>query len=75
MKTNVSDIGYYQMEKLSEEIENQGVEQKTPTSGLLSPTINRRKKDSNAKLEDSPAYRVATYFKTIRDKRMDINRA
>lgn len=74
MKTNVSDLGYYQMESLIAEMENMPAEQKTPTSGLLSPTINRRKKDSNAKLEDSPAYRVATYFKTIRDKRMEIKR-
>ena len=70
METNVGIRTYNQIESLANELKNNAGAEATPTNGLLSPP-KRKMKDAGG-AEKNPAYRVATYFNTIRDKRMEI---
>ena len=73
METNVGKRTYRQMEILADEINTRSTQQSKPaTSGLLTP-INFRKQDTDDAV-DQPAYRVAQYFNTIRNKRMELKR-
>ncbi len=71
MDTNVGPKTYFQMEALAKELRNRNMQAEPTGSGLLRPT--RRKNPMTPELEDSPVVRVAEYFNTIRDKRMEIN--
>jgi|TARA_E500000318_G_scaffold112018_1_gene133430 hypothetical protein len=69
METNVGIRTYNQIESLAKELKNNASAEATPTNGLLSPPKRKMKDMGGA--EENPAYRVATYFNTIRDKRME----
>ena len=71
MDTNVGPKTYFQMEALAKELRNRNMQAEPTGSGLLGST--RRKNPMTPELEDSPVVRVAEYFNTIRDKRMEIN--
>ena len=71
MDTNVGPKGYFQTEALANELRNRNIQAEPTGSGLLRST--RRQNPMTPELEDSPAVRVAEYFNTIRDKRMEIN--
>ena len=71
MDTNVGPKTYFQMEALAKELHNRNMQAEPTGSGLLRST--RRKNPMTPELEDSPVVRVAEYFNTIRDKRMEIN--
>ncbi len=71
MDTNVGPKTYFQMEALAKELRNRNMQAEPTGSGLLRST--RRKNPMTPELEDSPVVRVAEYFNTIRDKRMEIN--
>jgi len=70
METNVGPRGYFKTEGLANELRNRSVQAEPSGNGLLRPT--RRQNPMTPELEDSPAVRVAEYFNTIRDKRMEI---
>ena len=70
MDTNVGPKGYFQTEALAKELRNRNIQAEPTGSGLLRPT--RRQNTMTPELEDSPVVRVAEYFNTIRDKRMEI---
>lgn len=71
METNVGPRGYFQTEALAKELRNRSMQAEPTGNGLLRST--RRQNPMTPELEDSPAVRVAEYFNTIRDKRMEIN--
>ena len=71
MDTNVGPKTYFQTEALAKELRNRNMQAEPTGSGLLRST--RRQNPMTPELEDSPAVRVAEYFNTIRDKRMEIN--
>lgn len=71
METNVGPRGYFQTEALAKELRNRNRQAEPTGNGLLRST--RRQNPMTPELEDSPAVRVAEYFNTIRDKRMEIN--
>ena len=71
METNVGPRGYFQTEALAKELRNRNMQAEPTGNGLLRST--RRQNPMTPELEDSPAVRVAEYFNTIRDKRMEIN--
>ena len=72
METNVGKRTYFTMEALAEEINRRSSDKETASStGLLAP-VKRRMRDSSG-VEENPSYRVATYFNTIRKKRMELN--
>lgn len=66
METNYAKSMY----KLMEQIEIDPVEPKTKRGGLLSSSRNSVNKDMNQELINQPAYRVAKYVNTIRNKRL-----
>lgn len=70
MDTNVGPKGYFQTEALAKELRNRNIQAEPTGNGLLRPT--RRQNTMTPELEDSPVVRVAEYFNTIRDKRMEI---
>ena len=72
METNVGQRTYLQMEALAKEIRNRNMQAEPSGNGLLRPT--RRQNPMTQEMEESPAVRVAEYFNTIRDKRMEIER-
>jgi len=72
MDTNVGPKGYFQTEALAKELRNRNIQAEPTGSGLLRST--RRQNPMTPELEDSPVVRVAEYFNTIRDKRMEIQR-
>ena len=72
METNVGPKTYFQTEALGNELRNRNMKAEPSGSGLLRST--RRKNPMPTELQDSPAVRVAEYFNTIRDKRMEIQR-
>ena len=72
METNVGPKTYFQTEALGNELRNRNMKAAPSGSGLLRST--RRKNPMTTELQDSPAVRVAEYFNTIRDKRMEIQR-
>ena len=70
MDTNVGPKTYFQTEALAKELRNRNMQAEPTGTGLLRST--RRKNPMTPELEDSPVVRVAEYFNTIRDKRMEI---
>jgi len=71
METNVGKRTYFTTEALAEEINRRSSSSDTAQStGLLAP-VRRRMPNTNG-VEENPAYRVATYFNTIRQKRMEL---
>ena len=72
METNVGPKTYFQTEALGNELRNRNMKAEPTGSGLLRST--RRQNPMTPELEDSPVVRVAEYFNTIRDKRMEIQR-
>ena len=72
METNVGPKTYFQTEALGNELRNRNMKAEPSGSGLLRST--RRKNPMTTELQASPAVRVAEYFNTIRDKRMEIQR-
>ena len=72
METNVGQRTYLQMEALAKEIRNRNMQAEPSVNGLLRPT--RRKNPMSKEVEENPSYRVAEYFNSIRDKRMEIKR-
>tara|TARA_R100000654_G_scaffold39875_1_gene65739 strand:- start:391 stop:624 length:234 start_codon:yes stop_codon:yes gene_type:complete len=70
METNVGLRGYFQTEALAKELRNRNMQAEPTGSGLLRST--RPRNTMTPELEDSPVIRVAEYFNTIRDKRMEI---
>ena len=72
MDTNVGPKTYFQMEALAKELRNRNMQAEPTGRGVLRST--RRKNPMTPELEDSPVVRVAEYFNTIRDKRMEIQR-
>lgn len=72
METNVGRRTYNQIETLANEIRNRDVADKPATSGLLAPMKRFTKAEDNS--AEQPAYRVAQYFNTIRNKRMELKR-
>ena len=71
METNVGPKTYFQTEALGNELRNRNMKAEPSGRGLLRST--RRQNPMTPELEDSPVVRVAEYFNTIRDKRMEIN--
>jgi hypothetical protein len=72
METNIGPRGYYKTEALANELRNRNMQAEPSGNGLLRPT--RRQNPMTQEMEESPAVRVAEYFNTIRDKRMEIER-
>lgn len=73
METNVGKRTYRQIETLADEINNLGAQQSKPAAtGLLAP-MSFKKQEGDTAVEQ-PAYRVAQYFNTIRNKRMELKR-
>ena len=70
METNVGLRGYFQTESLAKELRNRNMQAEPTGSGLLRST--RPRNTMTPELADSPVIRVAEYFNTIRDKRMEI---
>jgi len=62
---------YLQTEALAEEIRGSKQAMKAPTTGLLAPIRMKQGEEESGEME-SPAYRLATYFNTIRQKRMEL---
>jgi len=72
METNVGQRTYLQMEALAKEIRSRNMQAEPSGNGLLRPT--RRQNPMSKDVEESPSFRVAEYFNSIRDKRMEIER-
>jgi len=70
METNIGLRGYFQTEALAKELRNRNMQAEPTGSGLLRST--RPRNTMTPELADSPVIRVAEYFNTIRDKRMEI---
>jgi len=70
METNVGPRGYFKTEGLANELRNRNMQAEPTGSGLLRST--RPRNTMTPELADSPVIRVAEYFNTIRDKRMEI---
>lgn len=71
METNIGKRMYMQTEALAEEIRNMNKPAETPATGLLAPIRMKQDNQESGEME-SPAYRLATYFNTIRQKRMEL---
>ena len=71
MEKNIVARVYNNVQNIADVIEQEGQQKELPSSGLLSPK-NRMGKPKNETLEESPLYRVATYFNQIRKKREEL---
>ena len=67
MITNYSKNLY----KMMEQIKIKPTETKKKSSGLLAPVKNFMKNTQGNDMVNQPAYRVAKYMNTIRNKRME----
>lgn len=73
METNVAKRTYIQMENMIQNMDQMQQASAAPSTGLLAPRRMSKPMQNEATLEENPAYRVAKYFQTLRNKRMELN--
>jgi hypothetical protein len=73
METNVAKRTYIQMENMVQNMDQMKQANAAPSTGLLGPRKMGKPMKNEATLEENPAYRVAKYFQTLRNKRMELN--
>ena len=73
METNVAKRTYTQMENMIKNMDQLQQASAAPSTGLLAPTKMSKPMNNEDSLAENPAYRVAKYFQTLRNKRMELN--